>query len=101
MKSRNFSISSMVNDIEKQPSDDNIKFFELIEIIKSTKSKLTFRVENSYKTTYDPSYGVQRDIDMPLWVIDFKNMKLEHYTFFVNGRGNWKTDELLTSIDLN
>ena len=94
-KSRTFSISSMVNDIEKQPSDDNIKFFELIEIIKSTKSKLTFRVENSYKTTYD------RDIDKPLWVIDFKNMKLEHYTFFVNFKGNWKTDELLTSIDLN
>lgn len=108
---RDYFYSGMVNDIEKQPSDDNIKFFELIEIIKSDNSKLTFKVENSYRETTNDWDDVKEEgtnnslgklyADRFWWKIDFKKMKLEHYSV-PNSTFNFKPfKQKLTSIYLN
>lgn len=81
-----YILSRLGDNIGKHSED--FKFFERIEIIKSKKSYLHFLVENSYGiSVYDTPSKFS-------WKIDFKKMKLEHYS-------QPKLKTLLTSIDLN
>lgn len=100
-----------IKNIGGVPSDYNIKIFELIEIIKSNNSKLTFKVENSYRESTNDFYNVKKEgtnfylgvlyADRFWWKIDFKKMKLEHYSV-PNSTYNFRPfKQKLTSIDLN
>lgn len=92
---------------------EDFKFFDKIEIINSKKSYLHFLVENSYHNGFDWVVKYKEDedgkkrpvgrfyLDKFSWKIDFKKMKLEHYSQPNSSRNYKPLKELLTSIDLN